>query len=76
MSAPPGGERAGQDTERLVEIDVADELKLDVVSSLLLLLLRGLSGSSLNGGAPVDAGELPSAGVKRLALKGCERGFT
>ena len=24
MSAPPGGERAGQDTERLVEIDVAD----------------------------------------------------
>ena len=30
MSAPPGGERAGQGPKRLVEIDVADELKLDV----------------------------------------------
>jgi hypothetical protein len=30
MSAPPGSERADQDTERLVEIDVADEFKLDV----------------------------------------------
>ena len=30
VSAPPGGERAGQDTESLVEVDVADELKLDV----------------------------------------------
>jgi hypothetical protein len=30
VSAPPGGECAGQDTESLVEVDVADELKLDV----------------------------------------------
>jgi hypothetical protein len=30
MSAPPDGERADQGTKRLVEIDVADEFKLDV----------------------------------------------
>jgi hypothetical protein len=30
VGAPPRGERAGKDTESLVEVDVADELKLDV----------------------------------------------
>jgi hypothetical protein len=30
VSTPPGGKRAGQDTESLVEVDVADELKFDV----------------------------------------------
>ncbi len=38
MSTPPGGERAGQDTESLVEVDVADEFKLDVYHALLLAI--------------------------------------
>ena len=36
VSTPPGGERAGQDTESLVEVDVADKFKLDVYHALLL----------------------------------------
>ena len=34
VSAPASGERAGQDTESLVKVDVADELKLDVTIAL------------------------------------------
>ncbi len=30
MTAAPGGKCKGQDTERLVKIDVADQFKLDV----------------------------------------------
>lgn len=36
VTAPPGDECARQDTESLVEVDVADEFKLDVYHSPLL----------------------------------------
>jgi hypothetical protein len=35
VGAPPGGKRVGQNTESLVEVDIADEFKLDVCHRLI-----------------------------------------